>query len=145
MCFGVKINWGAWLVAGVLGGIVYAVVANVLMIVSGTAPLYAETAQLWKPMIDSSWFTGMIALNFIAALLLAFAFAILHKALPYSGAKAGAVLGFTVWLAMGLPGMLVVYWTMAIPTAILIEWIVNGLLQTVLGGAVIGAVYKIKK
>jgi len=144
MCFGVKINWGKWLVAGILGGIVYAVVSNVLMMVSGTSVLYTETAQLWKPMMDSSWFMGMIALNFIAALLLAFAYAMLHKALPFSGAKAGAVLGFLAWLAVGLPGMLITYWTMAIPTTIVVEWTINGLLQTLLGGAVIGAFYKVK-
>jgi len=114
------------------------------MMVSGTAPLYVETAQLWKPMMDSSWFMGMIALDFVAALLLAFAYATLHKALPFSGAKAGAVLGFLVWLAVGLPGMLVTYWMVAIPTAIVAEWTINGLLQTLLGGAVIGAFYKVK-
>lgn len=99
----------------------YVVVANVLMMVSGTSGLYAETVLLWKQMMDSSLFAGMIALDFIAALLLALAYAVLHKALPYSAAKAGAVLGFLAWLAVGLPGTLVTYWTMAIPDAIMIE------------------------
>jgi len=100
---------------------------------------YTTTPQIWKPMTEM-WYYQIFALYFIEGIIYAAAFSVLQNSIPGKGWKKGQNFGLLVWIVATVPGMLMTYFTMAVPDAIVLSWLLGGLISIVFAGIVISLV-----
>lgn len=103
-----------------------------------------EPTSIWKPSeaMNTNWFILMNLGGLVLNLALVWVYALLLKAIPGKGIYKGLWYGFFVWLAGTLPGMFSLYMTMVIAQTVVVYWLVNGLISSLIAGAIIAAVYK---
>jgi hypothetical protein len=131
---------------GVIVGIIYAIIAFIINFISGfiLASDYTTTPQLWKPMTDL-WYYQIIALNLIEGIIFGLIFSVLYNGIPGKGWKRGFNFGLLLWFVGTVPGMLMTYFTMAVPDSIVLSWTIGGLITLLIGGSILAVVYdKIK-
>ena len=131
----------------IVGGIVAGLILFAVGMVSGilTANTYMVTPLLWKPMA-ADWYAKIVVLDIIIGLILAGVYSKINKGLPYKGAKKGLKYGLIVWLVGTVPGMGMTYLTMAVPTILVVAWLLGNLAAYVLAGIAIALVFgKMKK
>jgi putative effector of murein hydrolase LrgA (UPF0299 family) len=103
-----------------------------------------EPTSIWKPMEENfgAWMATMTAGALILNIILAKVYAVIYKSIPRQGIKRGLMFGFLVWSVSILPGMFSMYMTMTVATTVVIYWLLQGLVNLLILGAVIAAIYK---
>ena len=102
-----------------------------------------EPTNVWKPMEDiTTWMVWINIGGFILNVILVGVFAYLYKGIPFKGIKKGFCFGLMVWLVGTLPEMFSNYMMFTVNTTVIIYWIFNALIEYLILGAVIAAVYK---
>jgi hypothetical protein len=135
-------NWKKGIIAGLVAGVVILIIGNL----SGFlfAVDYTKTPELWKPM-TGNWLYNMIAIDFVEGIIYGIVFTLIYSGIPGNGWKKGLNYGLIVWLVATVPGMLMTYFTMAVPDMIVVSWTVGGLISLVIAGPVIAIIHdKIK-
>jgi hypothetical protein len=101
-------------------------------------PIHNEVPALWRPEAEfGSHFAWLVAGHAVMAFFLA----MLCARFAATGAGAAAVLGVLVGLLCA-GGNLITFAVQPITTKILGGWIVGGVIQFALAGAIIGAIYR---
>ncbi|MFC1704031.1 hypothetical protein ACFL1E_04545 [Candidatus Omnitrophota bacterium] len=100
-----------------------------------------EPTYVWKPMEGPPgimFFVGSLVLS----TLLAFVYALIHKGIPGANKPVkGFIFGLCVWAVGILPGMFATYSFMAVATTVVVYWTSIGLVQALLQGMIIAAIY----
>jgi len=130
-------NYKKILISGLVAGFVILAVEFFLGYVLSAD--YAATPQIWKPM-TSSWYYQIFALDFIEGIIYAAAFSVVHSSIPGKGWRKGQNFGLLVWIVATIPGMLMTYFTMAVPDSIILSWTLGGLISIVFAGIAISLV-----
>lgn len=99
---------------------------------------YTATAHLWRPETDmQSYFIWMLA----GQLLFAFIFCLLFTFTRcQTNLKGGATYGLVLGLLMSSVS-LVYYSVMPIPMALMVGWILGGLLEAIIAGVIFALIY----
>jgi hypothetical protein len=97
-----------------------------------------ELASLWRPDMSSKiWL--MYVLSILVALIFAYVFA---KGRDGRGLLEGVRFGLLMWLFISVP-MNGAWWVMLpIPLAIVVRWILFGLVEMLVAGILVSAIYK---
>ncbi|NYZ79688.1 hypothetical protein H0N95_00385 [Candidatus Micrarchaeota archaeon] len=122
--------------AGIIAGIAGIIVSFVMQFatMSVTAPLFAASLPVWKPMTSPEW-ALMYLVPLLTGLMMAFTYSFLDKKTPVF--KNGLSFGVLVWALANVPGMLMTYSSFAVPTTLVALWMLTGLVQYVVMGFVI--------
>ncbi len=110
--------------------------------------VYTLPPNIWKDpviMMSAGNMIGMNVTGLIGALLFALVFAVLYKGIPGKGVAKGMMYGILVWLVGALTGIGSMPFYMTIATTVVVYWLINALVLSVINGAVVGAIYKEKK
>jgi hypothetical protein len=110
--------------------------------------VYQVPPDIWldpAAMMGAGNVIGMNVIGIIRALLFALVFAIIYKGIPGKGVIKGMVYGVLVWLVGALTGMAAMPFYMTIATTVVVYWIIQALVLTIINGAIVGAIYKEKK
>lgn len=137
-----KIKKGA--LAGVAAGITLIIVSTILFFAlsSWTLSLYQASAAVWKPMEPlSRWVGGLYAWLMIEGIILGIAYSVIHVAIPGSGLRKGLNYGALLWILVTIPGMAMTYLFFAVPNALILDWLAEGLVSYLIAGAVLAKVY----
>ncbi len=102
----------------------------------------------WTPQVPLSsfspwWLIFIITVNTILAIYLVVLYAILYKSIPKTGVKKGIIYGLLIYPLVVLISMFSVYSFFNIAGKAVIYFILEGLLEFIIYGAVIGLIYKI--
>lgn len=103
---------------------------------------YMETPNLWRAypqMMDLMPIGSLI--KFIASFWLAFAFAQLYK---QGGAAKGLLFGLFFGIFAGLLAASSYVW-LPISTTLAFSWLLNGIVEWLIGGLILGAIYRAKQ
>lgn len=106
-----------------------------------------EPTNIWKwtPAmgfdIPVNWPT-LFLLNIILAMAFAWVFALLYKGIPGQGIRKGLVFGFFAWIIGVLPATTTLYLMTNIAPLALTYFTIQGLLEWLVYGAVIAAIYR---
>ena len=103
---------------------------------------------IWQPaevIMSAGNTVGSFALGLMGAIIFALVYAFVHKGLPYKGVKRGLVYGLIIWSVGALSGMITMPFFMTISWVVIIYWIVQALIMSLINGAIVGKVYKEKK
>jgi hypothetical protein len=76
----------------------------------------------------------------VEGILYATVFGILFNSLPGKGWRKGLNYGLILWVIGTVPGMLLTYFTMAVPDSIVASWTFGGLISLAIAGSVIAVV-----
>lgn len=133
---GVAINFVSFLVGG-----------GSYLLFGGVFELAPTSVWKWTPAmglnIPVSWPT-LLLLNIVLALVFAWVFALLYKGIPGRGVTKGLVFGALAWLIGVLPPMTTLYLMTNIAPGALVYFTVQGLVEWLVYGAIIAAIYKPK-
>ncbi len=103
--------------------------------------VYKLPPNIWKTSINM---IGMNIVGIIRAMMFVLVFAIFYKGIPGKGAKKGIVYGLLIWLVGALPGLAGMPFYMTIANTVVIYWLIQCLILSLLTGAIIGVIYKEK-
>ena len=107
--------------------------------------VYTLPPNIWKtPEVMATNLIWMNLLGILTAVIFVTLFAFLYKGIPGKGVKKGITYGFIVWLVGGLSGMITMPFYMTIATTVVIYWIINALVISLINGAIVGVIYKEK-
>lgn len=84
----------------------------------------------------------MYGLSLIGYFFFALVFAVLYKGIPGKGVKKGLMYGLLLWLVTAFLGMSTMPFYMNIAPVLVIYWIAQALIMDLVGGAILGAIYK---
>lgn len=105
-------------------------------------PLYAATASVWRPPEYANKLMGLMVLG---QLIFSLVFAFIY-AKGYEPAKAGAAQGMRFGFLIGLLtspfSALMWYVVLPVPETLAAAWFVAGMVETLVAGAVVGALYR---
>jgi hypothetical protein len=134
-----KMNWSRFFAAGV----VTAIARFLIDTLSGFKfqALYDPSSGLWKAMGTPSWIQNVLLSHVIIAFIAVFAYALVNTSLGKRAEK-GVKFGFLIWMVQDIPGALLTYAFMAVPTQIIGVWIGTGLLIQLINGQLIARIYK---
>jgi hypothetical protein len=138
--FKLTINWSKWLIASiavfvVMFGLDYLIHGKLLM------NLYTANANLMLPTAQGQARMGYM----LGGQLLFAAFFVFLYTQGFSGkgtVSEGLRYGLYAGLLLNIPRMLIMYMWSLFPMPLLQAWAVTGLIETVLLGAVVGALYR---
>ena len=106
------------------------------------SPVYKAHAQWWRP---EAQMQAMMPLMSLAQLSFALLLTLVY-AKGYESGKGGVGQGLRFGLMIGalltVPNSLMNYVIYPYPSSLIMSWLAAGLLETILAGAVIGALYK---
>jgi len=80
--------------------------------------------------------------SLLVSLVFVLVFAWIYKGIPGKGAKKGVAYGFIVWLVGALSGITLMPSYMTIATTVVVYWLIQLLLISLISGAIVGAIYK---
>ena len=126
------------LISGIVAGFVLLMIS--FLIESIFAVNYSAIPQIWKPMTEN-WIYQLLILEIIKGIIYAAVFGVIYKVLPGKGWKKGLNYGFILWLVATIPGMGIIYISMAIPNNIIALWIIEGLVGLLAAGSLISILY----
>ena len=99
---------------------------------------YEKLNSLWRPDIMSKvWVMYLIGLLF--ALLFTYVFV---KGREGKGIQEGVRFGIVIWLFVTVPFSLNLWILFPIPMALIVKWILYGLLTTLISGILVAVIYK---
>lgn len=136
----IKQNQGKIFQAGILVGIVLLILNSIESFMAGNLYSNSEPA-LWQEM-SGNWWLNMLIFNLIVGLILALVYSVLHKGVPDKGAGKGLQYGFWVWLVGNVPGLFFTMLTMAVPTELVVVWLISNLINLLIAGLIIGALVR---
>jgi len=131
-------KWKKVIAAGIAAGIVILLVGNLTGFLFYSD--YSATPQLWKSM-TGNWYYNMVILDIFEGMLYAMVFSLFYSSIPGRGWRKGVNFGFVLWLIATVPGMLMTYFTMAVPDSIVMSWLFGGLVSLLIAGPVIAVVH----
>jgi heme/copper-type cytochrome/quinol oxidase subunit 2 len=130
-------NWKRFLWAGVA----IFVVSQALSYVIDNFILmrdYEKLNSLWRPDVTSKvWL--MYVIGFLVAFLFAYIFI---KGREGKGIQEGVRFGIIIWLFTSVPFSLNLWILFPIPMALIVKWILYGLLTSLIGGILAAVIYK---
>ena len=109
--------------------------------------VYRLPPNIWKDptvMMSTGNMIGANLIGLMRAVIFVFIFAFLSKGLPGEGIKKGIAYGLIVWLIGALSGISTMPFYMTIATTVVVYWIIQALVVSVIDGAIVGAIYKEK-
>ena len=129
-------------IAVVVAGAVSAVVMMLIALAFGAASnsIYLSQPELWKPM-GVLWFEGMLLLYLLSGLVYALVYSILGKNLKGGSLDKGMLYGSLLWFVGPLPGVLLTHMTMTVDTALIVLWLLQGLLNVLASGIIVAFVF----
>ena len=105
-------------------------------------PFYRAHAQWWRPQAEmESLMPLMSVAQFVLALLLTLIYAKGYEK-GKGTAEQGARFGLLIGALLMVPTSLMNYVIYPYPSSLILSWLVAGILEVTVAGAVIGAVYK---
>lgn len=126
---------------GLLAGVVLFVLGNLGYF--ATKGFYIQTAPgLWKTMPMPGWLIQLFLWNLVTGILFAMMFHLVKTALPRGMVASGFVYGLLLWLVGTTPGTISIYLTIAMPTALVLTWWIQGLVSDVIIGWVIAGILR---
>jgi hypothetical protein len=102
-----------------------------------------QFAQDWgisailKPLGDEFFLKGFV-FYMAVGLILAGAFNIFGRAMPWTGVSKWLKLGITLWIISMIPGMGIVFFTLALPDKLIVTWLGTSFIEYMLASVVIG-------
>jgi hypothetical protein len=140
-----KLNVKQWLIASVA---VFVAMAIMEYIVHGLllASWYADPAYAtyWRSSAEIMKFIWSLYIGYaFFALLFSYIFTLGYEGKP--GMGEGTRYGFWIGLLIGLPQMFMTHATNPYPGKILIAWLVSGVIEAIILGTIVGAIYKTEK
>ena len=126
-------------VAGTVSAVVMLLIA--LAFGEASAGIYASQPEIWKPM-TSLWYIGMIFLYLLVGLVYALVYSVLGKGIKGRAVDKGLLFGALAWFIGPLTYVLLIHLTMAIDTAMIIMWLLQGLLNSLAGGVSAAVVFE---
>lgn len=136
----IKQNQGRIFQAGILVGIVFLVLNSIEGWLSGGLYVSSDPA-LWQEM-TGNWWLNMLVFNLVVGLILALVYTIVQNGIPDKGIGKGIQYGFWVWLAGTVPGLFFTMLTMAVPTELVVVWLISNLINLLVGGIIISTLLK---
>ena len=132
-----------WLVAGIVVAVVVTVLESVFhgYFMKG---IYEATATIWRPYADMSKLTpyGWLATLFVSFILVY----IYHRGYEGKGSAVAEGLRFGFWIGLftAVPMAVWTYIVMPVPFAIAFWWFAIAMIDMLVAGALVGAIYKKK-
>ena len=102
-------------------------------------PIVSKSAEA---MMNPANMVGNYLIAFLIAVIFVLVYAWIMKALPGKGAKRGIYYGLIVWLVSAFSGMITMPFYMNIATTLVVYWVIQALVLSVIKGAIVGAMYK---
>ncbi len=125
--------------------------AGIMMVVSGIviwaatqnylAPLYEQSASMWKPM-GIAWLESIWALAIAEGILFGLIYSYLYDGIPGKTVKKGLSFGLIVWLVGTVPEMAYTYLSIVVPSPIIAYWLLGDLINLLVMGASLAFVYE---
>lgn len=134
-------NTKRWLIASVAAFVVLGVLE---FVINGIllSDLYKQTAALWRPEADIMRLMWLMWLSYaIAAPVLAFVYTKGYEA-GKGGIGQGARFGFYMGVFLAASISLGFYAVLPIPGMLAVYWFIGGVVEYVIVGAVVGAIYR---
>jgi len=138
----VKNNQGKIFQTGIILGFILFVLGAVEGWLSGSLYVSSEPA-LWKEMTGNWWLWALVS-DLIMGLIFTLVYGIFYQAIPDFGAGKGIQYGFWIWVVGTVPGLIMTFLTMAVPTELVVLWLVTGLLNYLVLGVILGLMYQPK-
>lgn len=126
-------------VAGTVSAVVMLLIA--LAFGEASAGIYASQPEIWKPM-TSLWYIGMIFLYLLIGLVYALVYSVLGKGIKGRALDKGLLFGGLAWFIGPLPYVLLIHVTIAADTALIVLWLLQGLLNSLAGGLTAALVFE---
>jgi hypothetical protein len=104
--------------------------------------VYTLPPNIWQP--EEVMATGLIWMALLGILIAAIfvtVYAVLFKGIPGKGVNKGLTYGSLIWLVSGFSGMITMPFYMTIATTVVVYWIMNFLVISLINGAIVGAIY----
>jgi len=136
----IKQNQGRIFQAGILTGVVLLVLNSIEGWLSGSLYVSSDPA-LWQEM-TGNWWLNMLVFNLVVGLILALVYAVIQNGIPDKGIGKGIQYGFWVWLVGTVPGLFFTMLTMAVPTELVVVWLISNLINLLVGGIIISSLIK---
>lgn len=134
---GVAINFVSFLVGG-----------GSYFLFGGVFNLEPRAIWKWTPAqgfnMPAKWWVILFLLNLVLAIAFAFIYALIEKGLPGQGLKKGLSFGLIVWIVGPIPALITMYLMINIATGALIYFTLQSLVEWLIYGAVISAIYREK-
>jgi hypothetical protein len=132
-----EMNWKRFLVAGL---VIFVVTQAMSLVIDRVILMrdYEKLNSLWRPdLMSKVWL--MYVIGFLVAFLFAYIFI---KGREGKGIQEGVRFGIIIWLFMTVPSSLNLWILFPIPMALIVKWILYGLLTNLLGGILAAVIYK---
>lgn len=101
-----------------------------------------EPTSVWKLQGGEAPGSDVMIIGFLLVTIMAFVYALIQKGVPGQNRFVkGLVFGLLVWSVGMLPGIYATYAFMNVANTVLVYWLIAGLVEMALRGAVIAAVY----
>ena len=126
---------------GLLTGVVLFVLGNLGFF--ATKGFYIQDGPgLWKTMPMPGWLIQLFLWNLVTGILFAMMYELVKTALPPGRVASGFVYGLLLWLVGTTPGMISIHLTIAMPTALVLTWWIQGLVSNVIIGWVYAGILR---
>ena len=99
--------------------------------------MYMATASLWRPQGQCVW-NAMLTAQILFAFVFTFIFT---KGYENKGIAEGARYGLLIGLLF-VPNHLIFYAVQPLPFNLILAWIIGGLVETILAGIILAAIYR---
>ncbi|MFH1428118.1 MAG: hypothetical protein ABIH39_00060 [Candidatus Margulisiibacteriota bacterium] len=132
----------------ILSGVILWIIGTIFMMLTCGwlfSWVYKLPPNIWlepEQIMSTNNFIGSNIAGIGRSLILALVFAILYKGLPFEGIKKGVFYGVLVWMVGALSGMASMPFYMSINTTVVVYWIIQALVLTIINGIILGLVYK---
>ncbi|HAH04880.1 MAG: putative membrane protein [Parcubacteria group bacterium GW2011_GWA2_43_17] len=136
----VKNNQGKIFQLGILLGVVLFVLGAVESWLSGGLYAVSDPA-LWSDMTGHWWLWALIS-DMVIGLILSLVYTLFYNAIPDHGVGKGIQYAFWIWLVGTVPGLIMTFLTMAVPTELVVAWLISGLLNYIIAGIILGLMYR---
>jgi hypothetical protein len=127
------------IVAGVPAGVVLFVLASVMGAFTFQFALDWGITDILKPLGEEFFFKGFVfymAIGFI----LSGAYNIFSRAMPLPGVNKGLKFGVILWILSMIPGMGIVFFTLALPDKLIASWLAMAFIEYVIACGLIGVI-----
>lgn len=133
----------------IISGIVFAVISQIVHTVGAMLSMdyYLEEQyfSVWSKIMmpaagspGTEFFVKSVALAFVTGALFAYVYTVVSKAISGEGVKErGLKYGMILFLVGTLPGMMSLFLLINLPFALIVFWILEGLIVNLLGGMAI--------
>lgn len=121
-------------IAGIVSGIALFIISSLGNM--AVYPFYLESPSLWKP-VNELWYVGIVLFYILAGLIFSLIYTVFMRTLKGRALGKGLLYGSLVWFIGPLQGVLFTHLTMAVDVAIIVSWLFNGLIGSLVAGVII--------